>query len=105
MPQLGAGHRALLAGDAQPDQGADRRPQLGPLLIVEIGHAQRHDVVAVTHHEHGVDDPDLADVAQACELLRDPTLEQVVVGEADHEALDGSDAHGHVLLLVEHRPA
>ena len=93
-PELGAGHGALRAGDTEPDQGADRGAQLGPLVVVEIGHAEHRDVVAVAHHEHGIDDPDLADVAQACQLLGDPTFEQVVVRKADHECLDGSDGHG-----------
>ena len=85
-------------GDTQADQRADRRPQLGPLLIVQIGHAQHRGVFAVAHHEHGVDDPDLADVTQTCQFVGDPTLEQVAVREADDECLDGSDAHGGYLL-------
>ena len=56
------------------------------------------DVVAVAHHERSVDDPDLPDVAEACQLFGDPTLEQVAVREADHECLDGSDGHGFLLV-------
>jgi hypothetical protein len=97
--ELGTGHSALATGNTQPDQGADRRPQLGPLVIIEIGHAQRRDVVALAHHEHGIDDPDLADVTQTSQFFRDPTLEQVVVRKADHERLDGSNGHGCFLLL------
>ena len=94
VTELGAGLGTLRAGDAEPDQGADRRSQLGPLVVVEVGHAEHRDVVVVAHHEHGVDDPDLADIAQARQLLGDATFEQVVVRKADHECLDGSDGHG-----------
>ena len=97
-PRSAPAVRALLASDAEPDQGPDRSAQLGPLLIVEIRHAQHRDVVAVSHHEHGIDDPDLPDIAETGQLFGDPALEQVVVREADHECLDGSD--GHVFLLV-----
>ena len=88
-----AEHGALGAGDAEADEGTDRGAQLGPLVVVEIRHAQERDVVALAHHEHGVDDPDLADIAQARELVGDASFEQLVVGEADHERLDGSDGH------------
>ena len=95
-PEFGADLSALGAGDAQPDQRADRGAQLGPLVIIEIGHAQRRNVVAVAQHEHGINDPDLSDITETSQLFRDPTLEQVAVWKADHERLNRSDAHEHV---------
>ena len=38
--ELGAGHGTLGAGDAEPDERADRGAQVGPLVVVEVGHAQ-----------------------------------------------------------------
>ena len=93
MPRLGAGHAPSRAADAEPDQGTDSRPQLGPLVLIEIGHAEHRDVAAVAHHEHGIDNPDLADIAQPSQLFGDPAFEQVVVGKTDHECLYGSDGH------------
>ena len=94
--ELGAGLGTLRAGETQADQSADRGAQLGPLVVVQIRDAQHRRVVAVAHHERRVDDPDLPDVTETCQLVGDPTLEQIAVREADHECLDGSDAHGEV---------
>ena len=38
--ELGAGHGTLGAGDAEPDERTDRGAQVGPLVVVEVGHAQ-----------------------------------------------------------------
>jgi hypothetical protein len=63
----------LLPPMPSPDYGADRRPQLGPLVIIEIGHAEYLEIAALAHHEHGMDNPDLA--AQASQLLDDSIFE------------------------------
>ena len=94
---------ALTAGNAQSDEGADGRAQLGPLVVVEVRNAQHRHLVVLAHDEHGIDDPDLTDVAQASELIGDATFEQIVVRESDHEGLDWSDAHRVFLLLRSRR--
>ena len=70
-----AEHAAFASCDTEADESSDGCPQLGPLLVVEIRHAQDCDVVALPHHEHGIDDLDVTDIAQPSQLFGDATFE------------------------------
>ena len=63
------------------------------MVVVEVRDAEYRDVVTLAHDEDGVDDPDLADVAEPCQLGGDAALEEVIVREADDERLNRSDGH------------
>jgi hypothetical protein len=45
------------------------------LVSIQIGHAEHREIAALPHHEPGIENPDPADIAQASQLLDDPTFE------------------------------
>ena len=51
------------------------------------------EVEDLAQHEHRIDDPDRANFPKTSQLVDDPSLELVIVGEADHERLNRSDSH------------
>ena len=91
---------AFEPSEAQSDECTDGRTQLGALFVVEVADRHDGDLVLLTYHEHGIDHADLADVAQAHQLVGDATFEEVVLRKADQKCLDWSDGHGWCLLHV-----
>jgi len=70
--------------------------QLGPLLVVETRNRQHIDVIAITGDEHGIDDSNLSDITETCQLLGDSTLEHFVVRETNHQPLNRSNRHAEI---------
>ena len=94
MPVLGLALRRLrhqraplLAGHADPDQGADQRAELLGLLGRQLGRLNRLDLAVALGDEEEVDEADEALVGQPLELRQDLARERGLFG-ADHEHLD-----------------